>query len=168
MAAGLTNLIEIDVQRVPNTDSVQCRIRPWSADGAQQNGVADPGGWLAVDGTNVVGMSNVDYAAQFTQNVPLEWAATTTAPVATLNEDGTVTLTFPQPTSANRPFTYTATGPGTVGPFTTDPSGSVSATITGLTGDTLGPWTVECATQYEGVTATSVASNTIAVPQPGG
>lgn len=108
----------------------------------------------------------VDFVNTFTANTPLVWAATTTPPAATANADGTVTLKFPQPTSVDGPFTYTAAGPGTVGEFTTDATGNVTATVSGLSGDTLGPWTVTVATQYQGVGATSLPSNTITLGPP--
>ena len=163
--AGLSDNIKIEVLRFRPPDApsfVMCRIIPVQLDGVAAT-PANPGGWVAIDDHGIRGMSNDDYAAQFTQNVPVEWAATTTAPVATLNDDSSVTLSFPQPTSANRPFTYTAAGDGTIGQFSTDGNGQVSAKITGLAaGDH--SWTVTVNTQYPGVTATSVASNTITIP----
>lgn len=164
VGGGLTDLIEIDVQRVPGTDTVQARVRPWSIDGVKQNGVAGPGGWVAIDGSTVVGMSNDEYASLWTRNMPVEWAATTVPPVAQVNEDGTVAITFAQPTSANRPFMYIMDGPGTPGLFATDASGNVAVTVSGL-GDGDFSWTVTVSTQYSGVVATSAAvSVTIPVP----
>lgn len=60
---GLTNLIEIDIQRVPTPDEVQVAVIPWDKDGVAKNGVALPGGFLAIDGTKVVGMSPEQHAA---------------------------------------------------------------------------------------------------------
>lgn len=60
---GLTNLIEIDVQRVPTPEEVQVAVIPWDKDGVAKNGVALPGGYLAIDGTKVIGMSPEQHAA---------------------------------------------------------------------------------------------------------
>lgn len=60
---GLTDLIEINVQRVPTTEGVQVAVIPWDKDGVAKNGVALPGGYLAIDGTKVVGMSPEQHAA---------------------------------------------------------------------------------------------------------
>ncbi|TDK85748.1 hypothetical protein EI067_30770 [Mycobacterium paragordonae] len=59
---GLTNLIEIDVQAVPTPEGVQVAVIPWDKDGVAKNGVALPGGYLAIDGTKVVGMSPKQHA----------------------------------------------------------------------------------------------------------
>ena len=60
---GLTNLIEINVQAVPTPEKVQVAVIPWDKDGVAKNGVALPGGYLAIDGTKVVGMSPEQHAA---------------------------------------------------------------------------------------------------------
>lgn len=60
---GLTNLIEINVQAVPTPEGVQVAVIPWDKDGVAKNGVALPGGYLAIDGTKVVGMSPEQHAA---------------------------------------------------------------------------------------------------------
>jgi hypothetical protein len=101
-----------------------------------------------------------DFVDTFTANTPLVWAATATAPFATAEAGLTATLVFRQPTSADGPFTYTLTGPGTAGEFTTDDNGNVTVTVTGLTAGEVS-WTVTVDTPYSGVAATSVASNTV-------
>lgn len=60
---GLTNLIEIDVQAVPTPEGVQVAVIPWDKDGVAKNGVALPGGYLAIDGTKLVGLSPEQHAA---------------------------------------------------------------------------------------------------------
>lgn len=60
---GLTNLIEIDIQSIPTPKRVQVAVIPWDKDGVAKNGVALPGGYLAIDGTKVVGMSPEQHAA---------------------------------------------------------------------------------------------------------
>lgn len=60
---GITNLIEINVQAVPTPEGVQVVVIPWDKDGVAKNGVALPGGYLAIDGTKVVGMSPEQHAA---------------------------------------------------------------------------------------------------------
>ncbi|WP_197522110.1 hypothetical protein, partial [Mycobacterium gordonae] len=60
---GLTNLIEIDIQSIPTPERVQVAVIPWDKDGVAKNGVALPGGYLAIDGTKVVGMSPEQHAA---------------------------------------------------------------------------------------------------------
>jgi hypothetical protein len=115
-------------------------------------------------GTGQVGNA-LDFVDTFTANTPLAWAATTTAPVATAEAGLTATLTFPQPTSADGPFTYALNGPGT-GTFSQpDTNGQITCTITGLTAGQAS-WTVGVSTPYSGVGATSVASNTITVAAP--
>lgn len=124
------------------------------------------GNWIVSDGTNVTILTNPVFISTYTVNVALAWAPTTIAPTATLNPDSTVTLSFPQPTSPNGPWTYSASGGGTVGEFSTDVNGNVTAQTSVLSaGDYT--WTVTVATQYEGVTATSAATQTITVPVPG-
>lgn len=110
------------------------------------------------------GQLNVaDFVGAFTVNMALAWMAMSSgaAPVAIEIGSSSATLSFFEPTSANGSFTYTLTGPGTAGEFTTDPTGKVSTTITGLTPGAQCSWTVTVSTQYEGVTATSAVSNTI-------
>lgn len=63
VGSGLTNLIEINVQAVPTPEKVQVAVIPWDKDGVAKNGVALPGGYLAIDGTKVVGMSPEQHAA---------------------------------------------------------------------------------------------------------
>lgn len=62
VGSGLTNLIEINVQAVPTPERVQVAVIPWDKDGVAKNGVALPGGYLAIDGTKVVGMSPKQHA----------------------------------------------------------------------------------------------------------
>lgn len=59
---GITNLIEVDIQAVPTTEGVQVVVIPWDKDGVAKNGAALPGGFLAIDGTKVVGMSPQQHA----------------------------------------------------------------------------------------------------------
>lgn len=110
--------------------------------------------------------SNPVFANLYTVNTPIVWAATTTAPVATATPGNQATIVFPQPTSANRPFTYTVKD-GAANPITlsgspvVDSSGNVTLTATGLTTGDSYTFTVTVDTQYSGVSATSIASNSI-------
>jgi hypothetical protein len=104
-------------------------------------------------GTGQVGNA-IDFVDTFTANTPVVWAATV---IATAQAALTATLVFQQPTSADGPFTYSLTGPGTAGAFTTDADGNVTVTVTGLTAGEVS-WTVTVSTPYSGVTATSLAT----------
>lgn len=94
---------------------------------------------------------------------PVEWAATTTPPAATAGPGGTATLTFPQPTSSNAPFTYTVTQTlnGSTAPAAlagapiVGADGTVTLTVTGLTDTDEYTFTVTAHTPYAGVTAAS-------------
>jgi hypothetical protein len=111
-------------------------------------------------GTGQVG-NPVEFVDTFTANTPLVWAAMTTPPVATPGPGLTATLVFPQPTSADGPFTYALNGPGT-GVFSEpNAEGEITCNITGLTAAAQASWTVTVNTTYTGVTATSAASNTV-------
>ena len=120
------------------------------------------GSWIVFDGQYAtVFQTNQEFISAYTANVPMTWGATTVAPVATPESGLKAVLSFPQPTSANAPWTYSVTGAGTAGPFTTDGNGNVTVTISGLTAGTQYSWTVAVSTQYVGVNATSLASNTV-------
>lgn len=168
VVSGLTDLIEINVQAVPAPDRVQVVVIPWKKDGVAKNGVAPPGGWIAVDGSEVVGLGNGEYAERWSNNMPLEWDGQV---AAELLDTGQVKLTFPQPTSANRPFTYTVKdGEEATVPTVGDPQ--LDATRVILTADTAltnpgdsETLIVHVATQYDGVEADS-APVTITVPEP--
>jgi hypothetical protein len=106
----------------------------------------------------------VDFVNTFSANTPLIWDALATAPVATPLDNLSAQITFKQPLSANGPWTYQiASGPGTAGTFSEpDEQGNVTVVITGLTDQEQCAWTVQVtASQYTGITGTSVASNTI-------
>jgi hypothetical protein len=126
----------------------------------------EPVGWTVAPTTQVIvygkGTGQVgnalDFVNTFTDNTPVVWAATTAAPVATAEAGLTATLVFPQPTSADGPWTYALNGPGT-GTFSApDANGNVTANITGLTEGASSSWTITVNTTYTGVTATSVAT----------
>jgi hypothetical protein len=135
------------------------------------------GVWNVSSATDVVvyGVSTgqpsvADFIAAFTNNMALEWAGT---PVATAKtSSGQATLVFQQPTSANGPFTYTATvndqtanttGSATISGAPVVADGQVTLTITGLTAGHLVALTASVNTQYSGVNATSAPSNTITI-----
>lgn len=159
VASGLTDLIEINVQAVPTPERVQVVVIPWKKDGVARNGVAIPGGWIAVDGSEVVGMGNGEYASRWSMNVPLEWDAAVTAEVV----DGAAKLTFPQPTSANRPFTYTVTSDGQNVAITdkVELGGLVVLTLDGGTGT----YVAHVGTQYSGIGGESDPV-TVTEPEP--
>lgn len=168
VASGLTDLIEINVQAVPAPDRVRVAVIPWKKDGVAKNGVAIPGGWIALDGSEVVGMSNAEYASRWTNNISLEWDGHV---IAELLDSGQVKLTVEQPTSANRPFAYTVkNGDNAEVPTVGDPQ--LDATTAVLTLDTTltspgasETFIVHVATQYAGVDADSVPV-TVTVPEP--
>lgn len=147
----------------------------WTMTVAKPNLPTQPGGqndWIVFDGTTATVMPNSSVVAQYTANIPVVWAATTTAPTVTRQgTSGTsVALTFPPPTSANSPWTYTVTQttggvstPATLLSAPVTANGTVTATVTGLTA---GSWTftVTVATQYSGVTATSAVTSPVSLP----
>ncbi|PJE22348.1 MAG: hypothetical protein CK431_16935 [Mycobacterium sp.] len=172
VGSRITNLIEIDVQAVDTPDRVQVTVIPWDRYGVDKKGAAPPGGWIAVDGSEVVGMGNNEYARRWSCNMPLEWDAETTAPTATLADDGRVVLAFLQPTSANRPFTYAVRDehgqdvPLVGAPYVSTEGGVALRIAAELhnPGDT-GTYTVHVSTQYVGVEA-DAAPVTVTVPDP--
>lgn len=171
VGARLTNCIDIKVQAVDTPEKVRVCVEPWDRYGVETKGAAPPGAWIAVDGSEVVGMGNDEYAARWSNNIPLEWTAETAPPAAELAEDGKVILAFPQPSSANRPFTYTVRneqGDGvSIGGGRVDPDGTVVLQVAAELhnpGDT-DTFVVHVATQYAGVEADS-APVTVSVPEP--
>ncbi|OIN79356.1 hypothetical protein BMG05_18395 [Mycobacterium malmoense] len=162
--AGLSPNITIEILTPPSTGITFVRVTPWQADGVTKT-VANPGDWIAVDGSALLGMTNTAYAAEFTQDVPLEWATTTTAPVATAAAGLNATIVVAQPTSANRPFTYvvnlTDETAGTTTQVTPTPTVDSAGNVTlpldnnNLTDGHTYHATVTVTTQYAGVTATS-------------
>lgn len=184
--ADLAPNVTVEILK-PTGGQTYCRITPIQFDGfpvipsaalASTKTTADPGGWVAVDGSALVGMTNDAYAAQFTQNIPIEWAATSAAPAAAAAAGLSATLVFPQPVSANRPFTYavaqtdvtaSASGAATFDAPEVAPDGSVTVKVNGLTEGHQYTFTVTVNTQYQGVTATSAATAAItAASAPGG
>jgi hypothetical protein len=109
------------------------------------------------------------FSGMFTANVPLVWAATTTAPVAAPQPGGAATIVFQQPTSPNAPWNYTVTQ--TVGGTTSaatvvgepviDDNGVVTLTISGLTAGSQYTFVVTVNTQYPGVSVTALPTNQI-------
>lgn len=72
--------------------------------------VAYPNYWMIVcDDLEIAIYDPPTAQAIYTENVAMAWTATTTAPAAALNDDGTATLTFRQPKSINGPFAYAVT-----------------------------------------------------------
>jgi hypothetical protein len=109
------------------------------------------------------------FSGFLTVNVPLVWAATTTAPVATPQSGGTATIVFQQPTSPNAPWNYTVsqtTGGTTsaatvVGEPVIDDAGNVTLTISGLVAGSEYTFVVTVNTQYSGVSATALPTSQI-------
>lgn len=133
--------------------------------------------WLVMDSDNNLSLwhggsawagINPEYTSKFSVD-PIAWDATTTPPVATAAANGTATITFPQPTSANAPFTYsvafTDTTSSTTGAATfteaVDADGNVVLTVTGLTVGHVYHFAVTVTTPYDGVTATAAATTPI-------
>lgn len=132
--------------------------------------VAD-GCWAVWDGTMMSSLTTDQLVSTYTARVPLAWAATETAPAATAIAGSMANIVFPQPTSANGPWTYSvsqtdttanATGPAaTSGTPAVDGSGNVTLTVEGLTeGDTY-TFAVTCSTQYAGISAVAPATSPI-------
>lgn len=149
----------IQVYGDPQTQSAVWRFT--ITDSAGNNQYAYQGDWMVLDGSILTFYTAAEFAAKFTTNTPVIWTATTVAPTAVAVTGLEATLSFQQPTSADSPFTYSATGDGSVGDFITDSNGNVTTTISGLTEGSQYSWTVTVTTQYDGVTATSMESNLI-------
>lgn len=154
----------VTIEILKHAGTTFCRISPWNNDGVTKT-VANPGDWIAIDGATIAGVNPDDYAAEFSANVPIKWEATATAPVAVAEPGRTATVTCPQPSSANRPFTYTATvmdhtaGRNIVPSISiTDPGGIVTVKLSNLPNEHEFSTTITVTTQY-GTTAKSVASN---------
>lgn len=163
LEAGLSKNIKAEFLMDPNTRRPYCRIDIQQPDDVRHE-IANPGDWMAVDGLALRAMINSEYAGRFTQNVPLEWDNTVTAE---LLEDGRVKLTWPQPTSANRPFAYTVKDSEgqDLDTTPTETGGIVTAVLeAGLStpGDSE-TFTVHVATQYQGVDGDS---EPVSVPEP--
>jgi hypothetical protein len=120
---------------------------------------------------------NPEFADKYSTNTPIIWAATATPPLAIAGEGGTAKLWFPQPVSANRPFTYPAVsqhdmtedtaGPAALeGDPVIDAAGNVTLTVTGLVDGHEYSWAVDVDTQYEGVSATSLSTLPVAFATP--
>lgn len=133
--------------------------------------VANEGDWIVIAGTQATVYPPELFAATFTGDFPLVWAATDseTAPLITALGGGKISIVFPQPTSANSPFTYTAdvtdansTAAATLQSEPAVADGMVTLIATGLTTSDLVTATVTVNTQYD-VTATSAVSNSVAV-----
>jgi hypothetical protein len=133
------------------------------------NITANQGDWIVSDGAQLVAVSNTDFLATYTANTALVWAATSVAPVATAQSGLQATISCPTPMSANGPWTFSCTiTNSTSGSITTETVGDavvandqVSFTASDLIeGDTY-TFQIVCDTQYDGVTATSLASASI-------
>ncbi|ORV87023.1 hypothetical protein AWC11_16505 [Mycobacterium interjectum] len=117
--------------------------------------------------TGLVGTAT-DFVNTFTANTPIVWAATTTAPTATAETGLSMQLAFPQPTSADGPFTYSYTLTDQTASTTAEPvgftptlvDGNAAAAIPDLTEGHEYSATVTVTDHY-GQTATSLASNTV-------
>lgn len=175
VASGLTPHVQIDIVPKVDPDGTSypiCNVSAWRSDGVTKT-TAGPGWWIAIDGSKPEAMSNDDYAAAYTQAVPVVWAATTVAPVLALSDAGAASLVFPQPTSANRPFTYTVKdSAGATVAVSGAPTVAADGTVTlqldvaaVAAGASAGPYTAHVATQYSAVAEVdSLPSNTVTQP----
>lgn len=127
-------------------------------------------GWVVSDGISVQIYTNIQFTQLFTSNVPLVWAPTTTAPIATPQTGTKATISFPQPTSPNGNWTYSVsqtdttssvTGAASAGVPVIDQNGNVAITVSNLTVGHVYTFAVTVNTQYAGVNATALASNAI-------
>lgn len=134
------------------------------------NLIGSEGQWIVCDGINVSIVSAAQLVALYTANVALTWVPTTTAPVASARSGQQATLSFPQPSSPNGPWTYavtqtdTTSGPTTqaatlVGNPSVDVNGNVTLMVEDLVAGHVYTFVVTItATNYAGVSATSVAT----------
>lgn len=164
------------------------RIKLMYGDDADQ--FAYPGDWILVtdatytdeDGWTVQSTSRAtvygvsaglvgtasDFVSTFTSNTPIVWVSTATAPTATAETGLSMQLAFPQPTSADGPFTYSYTLTDHTASTTAEPvaftptvtDGNCTDTITGLTEGHEYSATITVTDHYS-QTATSLASNTV-------
>jgi hypothetical protein len=128
-------------------------------------------GWIVCDGTTMTTYpTNEAFIATYTGNTALVWEPTTTAPAATALPGLQASIVFPQPTSANAPWTYTVevadstantTGAATLVGEPVLYNDTVALTVEDLTEGDEVAFTVTVTTEYEGVSATSVVSNSI-------
>lgn len=127
------------------------------------------GCWIVTDGTHVDLISNTDFIALYTANVPLVWAATTAAPDAAPQSGLSVHIFCPAPTSANGPWTYSirlVDANGNATEITDQPTltnGQLSWTVSGLTASEY-TGTITVATHYSGVEASSLPFTFTAAP----
>lgn len=125
---------------------------------------ANDGDWIVVNGTSLSICSDAVFAATYTANVDLVWAPTTTAPVAVAFAGLQATISCTLPTSPNGPWTWTCELTNTTsGELTTETisaaviaNGQVTFTATDLIDTDDYTATITCATQYDGVLATSL------------
>jgi hypothetical protein len=128
--------------------------------------------WLVLDSENRLklwhGASqwpgiNPEFADVF-QVPEIEWAATTQAPTAAARV-GSATISFPQPTSSNAPFTYTVSQNDITANLTTEAvitsSSAGSVTVGDLSTGHEYTFEVIVNTAYAGVTATSLVTSAI-------
>lgn len=126
------------------------------------------GSWIVSDGLHVDFLSNADYIATYTSNVPLEWAATTTAPVMVPLTGQRATLTCPAPTSANGPWTYsvvltdvTADTTINITDSPTSSNGVLSWAVSNLVVGDQYTAQITCGTQYGGDGTKSLATEPV-------
>jgi hypothetical protein len=126
--------------------------------------------WVVFDGTTARVLTTAQVVAAYTADVPLQWAPTATAPVATALGASQASIVFPQPTSANGPFTYSVeqtnttadtTGPATILSDSVDDNGNTTIIVADLTDGDDYTFTVTVDTPYTDATATSLPSNPV-------
>jgi hypothetical protein len=121
------------------------------------------GSWIVFDGNHVDILTNADFIANYTADIPLVWDATTHAPDAAPQSGGTVHINCPAPTSANGPWTYSIRLVDSGGDATehterpTLTNGQLSWTIDGLSARDQYTGTITCDTQHPGIEADSVS-----------
>lgn len=136
--------------------------------GTKDSFTAGNGSWIVFDGIHVDLLTNDQLISTYTDNVPLVWPATATAPVLVPIAGQQAILTCPAPTSVNGPWTYSVT--------ITDSTANTTSTITDQPTlvDRMLTWTVSdlvvgdqytaqvgCSTQYGGEPVLSLVTDPI-------
>jgi len=128
------------------------------------------GDWITIDSTGSVATFNPpEFVRTHTADMPLVWQGTASPPSASSTSATAATILFPLPTSANSPWTYSATqstdGKTYTEAATLEPNIQDSWVHLGVTGldFTKNTYTFKAkvSTQYQGVHAESLPTNEV-------
>lgn len=136
--------------------------------GTKDSFTAGNGSWIVFDGIHVDLLTNDQLISTYTDNVPLVWPATTTAPVLVPIAGQQATLTCPAPTSVNGPWTYsvslTDSTAQSTSEFTSPPTvanGVLTWTISDLVVGDEYTAQITCNTQYGGAGVNSLPTASV-------